>query len=509
MIGRRLRPLALAALAGAVLVGAPADAQPKWPSSSAPRPLPTREVKFPAYELRQLPNGLQVVVVTQSEQPAVSLRLIVRAGSAHDPASKPGVAALLTSVLDQGTATMSAQELADTIDTVGGQLRTGIGRDLLWANVVVMKDGFGLGTGLLADVIRRPALAEAEVERQRQLTLSALRVSQQSPEYLANVLIDRLVYGASPYGAPGNGTSETVASITRDDLVSFHRLHFTPNNCLLAVVGDVTTDEALKTVTRAFGDWERREPPPFEPPPPPEPSRRVVVLDKPDAVQTEIRVGQVGIPRKSADFLAVDLALKVLGGEGANRLYRVLRIERGLTYGVSAEVETLQRSGQFVVETNTRSETTGEALRLIADEYWKLRRERVNDTELADAKAYLTGHFPLTIETPDEIAIQVLNALFYGLPLDELQTFRQRVNTVDVEDIARVAWKYLRPDKLSVVLVGNASAFLDQLKGVGFGRYELVRATELDLGAPDFKRKAISPAAATHAVTAPSARASR
>jgi zinc protease len=478
---------ALLALATAMAAAQPA---PKWPSSSPPRPLPAREVRFPQYELHTLPNGLQVVVVVHAEQPVVSLRLIVRAGGAEDPAGKPGVAAMVSSLLDQGTTTKSAEQVADTIDSAGGQLDVGVGRDLSWAHVVVMKDGLGLGMGLLADVMRRPAFAEDELARQRKQTLSALQVSYQDPEYVANVVFDRLVYGTNPYGLPGNGTPETIQRLTRDDLVAFHRAYFAPNNCLLAVVGDVTAADALDQARAAFGDWERREVPVLTPADPPDPARRLVVLDKPDAVQTEIRVGQIGIARKNADYLAMDLAIKILGGEGANRLHRILRTERGLTYGASAEAETLKRAGQFVVQTNTRSEATGEVLRLIVDEYWNLRRERVNAGELADAKAYLTGRFPLTIETPDAIATQVLNALFYELPLEELQTYRQRVNAVSVDEVARVAWKYLRPDRLAVVLVGNASSFVNQLKGVGFGKYEVVRLSDLDVGETDFRRKA-------------------
>src|SRR5204863_872632 len=205
-------------------------------------------------------------------------------------------------------------------------------------------------------------------------------------------------------------------------------------------------------------------------------------------VQTEVRVGHIGIPRKHPDYMAVDLAIRILGGEGSNRLHQVLRTQRGLTYGAQANMYTLKDSGDFEAETNTRSEATGEVLRLIVDEFWRLQRERVNDVELADAKAYLTGSFPLTIETPESIAMQVVNLLFYGLPLEQLQNFRERVNAVNVDDIQRVARALLRPDRLSVVLVGNAKAFASQLAGVGFGQYETVELADLDLTAANFKR---------------------
>ena len=161
--------------------------------------------------------------------------------------------------------------------------------------------------------------------------------------------------------------------------------------------------------------------------------------------------------------MAVNLAIRILGGEGSNRLHQVLRTERGLTYGAQANMDTLKETGDFEAETNTRSEATGEVLRLIVDEFWRLQRERVGERELDGAKAYLTGSFPLTIETPESIAMQVVNALFYGLPLDQLQTFRDRVNAVTPDDVQRVAKLYLRPDRLSVVLVGNAKAFAPQL----------------------------------------------
>ena len=221
---------------------------------------------------------------------------------------------------------------------------------------------------------------------------------------------------------------------------------------------------------------------------PPDPTRRVVVVNKPDSVQTEVRVGHLGIPRTHPDYMAVNLAIRILGGEGSNRLHQVLRTERGLTYGAQANMDTLKDAGDFEAETNTRSEATGEVLKLIVDEFWRIQRERVSERELADAKAYLTGSFPLTIETPESIAMQVVNVLFYGLPLEHLQNFRDRVNAVTVDDIQRVARALLRPDRLSIVLVGNASAFASQLRGVGFDTFETVELGDLDLMAANFKR---------------------
>ena len=469
-----------------------ASAQParEWPSEGPPRPLPARSVKFPPYEVRSLSNGMQVVTVLHHEQPAVSVRLLVRAGAAQDPKGKGGVATLTAALLDQGTTTKTAFQIADAIDSIGGAMGTGAGSDLSFVNAVVMKDSFGLAMDMLADVVRNPAFSEEEIDRQKQQAVSGLQVSQNDPDYLASVVFDRLVYGFHPYGLPNSGTAESLTAVTREDLQQFHARYFVPNNMILAIVGDVTSEEAFGAAERAFGKWPRADVPAQKLTEPPPPTRRVVIIDKPDAVQTEIRVGHLGIPRKHTDYMAVDLAFKILGGEGANRLHRVLRSERGLTYGASADIQTLKQTGDFVAETDTRTDTTGEALRLIFEEYGRLRRDRVNERELADAQAYLAGNFPLTIETPDAIATQVLNAVFYELPLEEIPTYRERVQAVSPDDVQRVARTYVHPDRLAVVLVGNASAFVPQLKGLGFTEYEVIPFDEVDLMAASLRREA-------------------
>ncbi len=387
--------------------------------------------------------GCRSIAVLHHEQPAVSMRLLIRAGSAADPKAKTGLAHLTSALLDQGTTTQSASQFNDAIDFIGGAVSTGAGSDLSYANMVVMKDSFDSSLHMLSDMVRHPSFADAEIARQRQQLLSSLQVSFDDPDFIANAVFDRLVYGFHPYGLPQSGTPETLASITRADLVAFHQKYFVPNNAVLAIVGDVTAEDAFASVRRAFGDWERREVPVTSIVEPPTPARRVVVVDKPDAVQTEVRVGNIGIPRNHPDYMAVNLAIRILGGEGSNRLHQILRTARGLTYGAQADFDTYKESGDFQAETNTRTGATGEVLRLIVDEFWRLQRDRVSERELSDAKVYLTGSFPLTIETPNAIAMQILNVVFFGLPIEQLQTFRDRVNAVTVDDVQRVARLYL------------------------------------------------------------------
>jgi zinc protease len=466
-----------------------AAAQAKdWPSEQPPGPLAAHEVTFPPYEIRTLANGMRVVAVLHHEQPAVSIRLVVAAGSGQDPKGKGGVANLVASLLDQGTTTHSAQEIADQIDFIGGDLGTGAATDLSFVNAIVMKDSFQTGMDLIADIARNPAFAPDEIARQKDQILSSIRVNADDPGYIADVLLDRLVYGFHPYGLPGTGTEDSLSSLTREDLQAFHRQYFVPNNMILAIVGDVTSDEAFAAAERVFGGWPRGTVPPSTAVDLPQQTRRIVIVDKPDAVQTSIRVGQLAISRKHPDYMAWDLAVKILGGEGANRLHQVLRSQYGLTYGAEANTEARKDAGDFVAETDTRTDTTGQALRLMVDEFSRLVRERVGQRELADAQAYLAGSFPLTIETPDQIATQVLNVLFYDLPISEIGSFRERVLAVTPDDIQRVARQYVKPDRLSIVLVGNARAFASQLIELGFGAYEVIPIDQLDLMAPNLKR---------------------
>jgi zinc protease len=461
----------------------------EWPRENPPRPLPARPVTFPAYELRKLDNGMQVVLVQQHEQPAISVRMIIRAGAAHDPNGKHGLAMLTATLLDQGAGARSAEQIAEQIDFVGGALGTGAGTDLTYVNAIVMNDSYQVALDLVADVVQRPTFAAAEIARQRAQALSALTVAAEDPESVAGRVIDRLIYGFHPYGMPGSGTPESLAALTRDDFVAFHRHYFVPNNALIAVVGNISAADAMAGLEKHFGAWQPGEVATPSVTEPPDATRRVIVVDKKDSVQTEIRVGHIAIPRKHQDYEAVNQAVKILGGEGANRLQQVLRSQKQLTYGASADLDTYKWAGAVIAETDTQTANTAEALRVVVDEFTRLQRERVYDEELMGAQNYMVGHFPLTIEVPDAIATQVLNQLFYDLPVEDLPRFRERILRVTPDEIQRVARWFIRPAQLSVVLVGDADRFVNDLKGVGFGSYERIPIEQLDLLSADFLKR--------------------
>jgi zinc protease len=481
------RLVAIAALVATVAWPAHGQ-QSSWPKSGFPPPLQSRPVPFPPYQIKTLANGLQVVVVLHHEEPSVSFRLLIRAGAMQEPADKPGVASFVAALLNQGTTTRSSQEIANAIESAGGAVGVGSGNELSFVNGAVVKDQVDLVLGLASDMVQHPAFAPEEIDRQRKQMLSSLQVSYDDPDYIADLVFNRLVFGFHPYGRPGEGTPQSIGKITRDDLVAFTRTWFVPNNALLAVVGDLTADEAFAAAEKAFGGWARRDVPPVKPVDPPAPTRRVVVIDRPGSAQTEIRAGQLGIAHNHPEYLPLDIAIRILGGEGANRLFGVLRTDLGLTYGASADMRAYKSAGLIVAQTNTRSPTTGQTLRLLIDEYAKLQKEPIDSRELRGAQDFMSGSFPLTIETPSAIAEQVLGRLFYGQDLKDLETYRDRVEKITVGDITRVSREFLKPDQLSIVLVGDASAFADDLKALGFTDFERIPLAQLDLNSPTLKR---------------------
>jgi zinc protease len=477
----------------AVLLGICAASAQQWPLSRPPGPLVSRPVDFPPYEIKTLSNGLKVLVVLHHEQPSVSFRLLVRAGTLQEPADKPGVANFMAGLLNQGTRTRSAGQLADAIESAGGIIGVGSANELAFISGAVIKDQTELMLSLASDMAQNPAFDQQEIDRRRNQTLSSLNVSYDDPDYVAGLVIERLVYGFHPYGRPSEGTRESIRRLTRDDLLAFHQSWFVPNNALLAIVGDLTAPEAFAAAEKAFGSWPRRDVPAVPVTDPPPPTRRLIVVDRPGSAQTEIRVGHLAVPRAHKEIVPLDLAIRILGGEGANRLFGVLRSDRGLTYGASADLNTFHQSGDIVAETDTRSSATAETLRLMVDEFWRLQKDPVHPNELRGAQDFLAGNFPLIIESPGAIAQQVLAHMFYGIDLAEIETYRDRVERVTTMDVQRVVREFLKPELLSIVLVGDASIFGDQLKTLGFGEFERIPIAELDLSSPTLRRRTGQP----------------
>ena len=454
------------------------------PDAPPPKPL-----VLPVPQVRRLSNGLKIVAIERHSLPLLSLRLVVKSGAEADPPALAGTAQFVAGLLTQGTERRSARDIAEAIDLVGGSIDTGADWDASFAALTVLSDHAYLGFDMLADVVLHPSFASSEVERRRTQTLSALNVMRNEPVYVADTVFNALIFAGSPYGHPLDGTEDSVQRVTRADLQNFHQQFYRPDNSILAIVGDMSAERAFQWAERSFGGWSTAKhsasPPVILPGV--RQQRQVIVIDKPDAVQTEIRAGNLAIRRDSADFYALTVANQILGGPAANRLFKALRTQEGLTYGASSELVCQQSLGSWVAKTNTRNLETWKSLRLVLDETRRLR-EPITGPELRTAQSYLIGHMALEFETSNDIASQMLELIVHDLPLDYWNRFPERIQALSSDDVAEATRRYLDPEKNIVVLVGDARTFSRELKKLG--PHDVIPLQELDFGSPTLRRTA-------------------
>jgi zinc protease len=454
------------------------------PTVPAPKP-----VSLPTPAVRVLANGLRVVVIERHSLPLITLRLVVKAGAEADPPNLPGTAQLVASLLDEGTESRTAQQIAAAIDQAGGTLQTGADWDNSFAAVNVLTDHTGLAFDLLSDIITHPAYAPEEIERQRKQTLSALAVMRNDPTYLADAVFNHFAFSGTPYSHPLEGTMEAVRGILPRDLRAFHAQYYRPSNSILAVAGDISAPDAFQYAERFFGAWkEGRQPAGVSEPSGPAEMRRIVVIDKPDAVQTEIRIGDSGVRRNSSEYDALTVANQILGGPATNRLFKALRSQHGLTYGASSDLVCYETVGSWVAKTSTRTPETIKTVQMVLDQLKRLRDHPISPSELDLAQNYLRGHLALDFETTEQVAAHILDLMIYNLPLDYWNRFPEALGRLNSQQIASSTREHLNPDRLVIVLVGNATAFENDLKELG--PYQVIPVGSVDFASTNLENGA-------------------
>jgi zinc protease len=471
---------------------------PQMPGPGAPRPF-----DFPKAATKMLPNGLRLFVVTDHSEPAIAARLVIlSAGSIKDPAGMPGVAEMEASLLTQGTEKRSARDIADAIDFIGGSLNATAGRDVTTVTLDIVKKDLAVGMDLMSDVVLHPSFRGEELDRQRQQLLSNLQVQYSDPDYLATLVFSHALYGASPYGLPPEGTPATVQKFQREDFVKFHDANYAPNQSLLAFAGDITPEQAFAAAEKYFGGWPKLDTNTSAPEMPSAPeATHVWLVDKPDAVQTQIRIGKLAIRRNDPDFLPLDVTNHIFGGSYNSRLNTEVRIKKGLTYGASSSFNPHRYTGSLVVNTFTRTEATVDATKLVMNLLGGMSQGQINQKELDFARDYLAGVYPIQSETAEQVADRVLTVAAFDLPADYNQTYPETIRAVSLLEVQATARKYFSTDRLDVVLAGNVSAFRDALK-TEFPNAEFteISADQVDVLSPDMraaKQDAVAVSAAT------------
>ncbi|MFM8552625.1 MAG: M16 family metallopeptidase [Nitrospiraceae bacterium] len=401
-------------------------------------------------------NGLTVLVLEQHALPIVQMHALVKTGSVQDPPGKAGLANLTSALLDEGTTTRSATQLAEQIEFVGGQLDIKGGDDFTTASVKVLKKDGELGLSLLADILLHPSFPDKEVRRVRTQILGEMQSEKDDPGTIAAKAFNQLVFADHPYRWPANGTEETLATLTRKDVQQFYSREYLPNQTILTIVGDITAEQAKALVSKHFGAWKPATPPPRITTPPAQVAQPVVKLIQKDLSQATIMLGHVGINRANPDFYAVTVMNYILGAGGfSSRLMDSIRDNQGLAYGVGSTFDANLMPGAFMVSLQTRNEAANQAIAGVLAEINGMRNAPVTDEELADAKAYLMGSFPLRLDTTGKLAEVLSQVEFYGLSADYFTQYPSWIAKVTKDDVLRVAKQYLNPSNYVLVVVAN------------------------------------------------------
>ena len=513
------------AVRGAAQQSAPTPAPASAPAPAtapAPTPAPTAQLVpqmpplapphtfvFPKVAKKTFENGLTVFVASDPDpahaQPEVSIELLLPdAGTAADPPGKPGVAAMTASLVTEGTERRSAQEIANAIDFVGGSLSADASEDCTTIEATAVKKDFDTAMDLLSDVTMHATFATPELARRREQALSDLSMSYDDTEYLASAIFRRVVFGGNSYGLPGEGTPKTVSGLTREDIVAFRDAHYFPKGALLAFAGAITPEEAFAATEKYLGAWQTKTAPSAPSAgssagaPRPK-GLRIFLVDKPDAVQTQIRIGRPGIARNNSDYIPLQVTNQIFGGSYNARLNTAVRLKKGLTYDASSGFPSYRTAGDFQVTTFTRTDETVPATQLVLDELRKMSSGDVTPDELDVARDFLAGVFPLHAETPSQVADRVVGAAFYGLPADYLETYQQRIRGVTAADVKRVAQTFFDPQDFDLVFVGNVAGLHDAIAKLLPGASVIeMRAEDVDLLSPTL-RKPKSPSSAAPA----------
>jgi zinc protease len=422
--------------------------------------------EFPTAATKTLANGIKVFVVTDHSEPAVAVEMVIpSAGSIKDPAGMPGVAQMTAALLSQGTEKRSAEELAEAIDFVGGNLNASVTKDATELSLQVVKKDLDIGLDVMSDEVLHPAFRGDEIDRQRQQLLSSLQVQYSDPQYLASLVFARVLYSESPYGLPSEGTPATVQKFARDYFVKFHDANYAPNQTLIAFAGDITPEEAFAKAEKYFGSWPQvnvsgsamKVPSPVV-------GQHIWLIDKPDAVQTQIRVGRLAIRRADPDYIPLDVTNHIFGGSYNSLLNTEVRIKSGLTYGANSSLSAHVGAGALAIETYTRTEQTIPAVKLVMDMLGKMSRGELTQKNLDFARDYMAGVYPIQSETADQVAGRVLMVALYGLSADYNRTFPDKIRATSLEDVQGQAKKYFGTENIDVVLAGNVGAIRDALK---------------------------------------------
>ncbi len=450
--------------------------------SAPPPPGEVHPFRFPAFVRRRLPSGALAYVARLPGVPLLSVELVAPAGAQYDPPGRAGLATLTAALLDEGAAGRSAMEIADSIERLGGQIGTGADWDVGYGGILMLSRHAEAGLRLLAEVLAAPSFPNEEVERLRRLRLTELLRRRHQPAAVADEQLAAAVYEGTAYGVSPLGTEATLSSLRRDEIVDFYRRRYHGTAGLLIAVSDLDPEELLAAAVAAqaeaepagaaaaagaaqpAGAWPEGQP---EIRPAPLPGLRIVVVDRPGAAQTELRLGHASVPRAHPDFITLSILNTILGGKFTSRINLNLRERHGYTYGAASRFSGRLRPGPFVVSAAVATECTGAAAREVLSELRRIQDEPVSEVEMEETRSYMLGVFPYTVQSIADLAKRLADLAVYGLPDDYYDRYLRALGSLTREDVQQAARRHLFPDRLAIVAVGPAETLRAQLEPLG------------------------------------------
>lgn len=443
-------------------------------------PLKLRPLHLPPHEKRKLGNGLMLHLVPRGPLPLVAVRLVMRGGSVWDPPGRAGVADFAARLFRRGAGGRTADDLSEAIDFVGAAMGGYANEENVVLSLSCPSKHLEAMFELMGLVLLSPDFPEPEIELARRRTLAQLQNELDDPGALAERAWARAMWGNHPYGHETLGQKRSVEAMTRDDLLNFHRTRLGPVLGHLYVVGDIDVDRITTVAERVFGGW--RGGPELAPLVPdwagPDRAGHVIIVDKPEQTQVQMRIGAQGVKRGHTDHFPLTVMNAVLGGGFTSRLIREIRVKRGLSYGANSGFDMLGAAGTFLVSSFTKTESVNELIDVALGEVAKMRAKGPTTIEVDTMKRYISGLYPARLETNEALAGAVADVQHYGLPEDWISGYRLRVNAVTARDAAEAAQKHLFDDKKVIVLVGNAQAL--EPKVARYGQVSVVKPAELE-----------------------------
>lgn len=466
----RMRSHAMTAAGSAVIAALPlatplaAQVDRSTPPTLGPAP----ELKLPPVTVRQLPNGLRLMVVERHKLPVADFVLVIPTGATANPPAQAGVAGLTADMLTEGTTTRNALQIADQIGFLGISLDASSGWDATTVSLTTPTAQLDSALALFADVSLRPSFPAAEWARIKQERLTALLQLKDRGPAIANRVYPAVLYGAdNPYGRPTSGTDASVGAMTDADVRAFYTAHYLPNQATLIAVGDVTAADLERRIGKLFGGWARgNETMPVVPTPQAAAATTIYLVDKPGAAQSSFRIGGVGVARSTPDYFPIQVMNTVLGGSFTSRLNHELREVKGYTYGAFSNFDMRRAPGPFTASAEVVSAKSDSALVVFMTQLRAIR-DTVPSTELTKTKRYIELELPSAFETTGQIASRLSAVALYGLPLDYFNHYVANIDAVTQGEVQRVAQKYIDPSHMAIVVVGDQKSIEAPLKATG------------------------------------------